>query len=58
MRMAIAICVLICLAACTPGKWRAGEYYETEGLCRNSAYCSAPCQDGQTEGQNLCMETP
>jgi hypothetical protein len=58
MRMAIAICVLTSLAACAPGYWRPGEYYETEGACRNSAYCLAPCQGGQTEGQNLCMETP
>ena len=58
MRMAIAICLLASLAACAPGYWGPGEYYETEGGCRNSAYCLAPCMDGQTSGQNLCYEVP
>jgi hypothetical protein len=58
MRMAIAICILTSLAACAPGYWGPGEYHETESQCRNSAYCMAPCQVGQTAGQNLCMETP
>ena len=58
MRVAIALCVLLGFAACSDGEWRAGEWNEMENMCRGSAYCSAPCQDGQSESGSGCVEAP
>jgi hypothetical protein len=54
--MVIALCGLVCLAACTDGEWRAGEWNDMENMCRGSAYCSAPCQGGQSSAQSGCVE--
>ena len=56
--MAATLYVLTSLTACTDGEWRAGEWKDMENMCRGSAYCSAPCQDGQSESRSGCVETP
>jgi len=58
MRIGIVLCVLFSLAACTDGEWRAGEWNDMENMCRDSTHCSVPCQDGQSESRNGCVEAP
>jgi hypothetical protein len=58
MRTVTAFCVLLSLAGCTDGEWRAGEWNDMENMCRDSAQCSAPCQDGQSEAGSGCVEAP
>jgi hypothetical protein len=58
MRMAIALCVLASLAGCTDGEWRAGEWNDMENMCRDSAFCSAPCTGGESSAQSGCIEAP
>lgn len=56
MRRAFALCMLVNLAACTDGEWRAGEWNDMQNMCRDSAFCSAPCQGGQSSAQSGCVE--
>jgi hypothetical protein len=58
LRLALGFCVLFNVTACTDGEWRAGEWNDMENMCRGSAYCSAPCQGGQSESQGGCVEAP
>ena len=58
MRVAALLSVLLGLAACTDGEWRAGEWNDMENMCRDSSSCSAPCQDGQSESRSGCVEAP
>jgi hypothetical protein len=56
MRVAIVFYVVVNLAACTDGEWRAGEWNDMQNMCRDSAICSAPCQGGQSSAQSGCVE--
>ena len=58
MRIVIALCMFVGLGGCTDGEWRAGEWNDMENMCRDSAYCSAPCQGGQSSAQSGCVEGP
>ena len=58
MRMICAICVLVSLCGCTDGEWRAGEWKDMENMCRDSAFCSAPCAGGESAAQSGCVEAP
>jgi hypothetical protein len=51
-----AVCVLVGLAGCTDGEWRADEWNDMENMCRGSAYCSAPCRGGESSAQSGCNE--
>jgi hypothetical protein len=54
--MVFALQALLCLAACADGEWHAGEWNDMENMCRDSGFCSAPCQGGQSSAQSGCVE--
>ena len=56
MRIVIALCALVSLAACADGEWRAREWNDMENMCRSSPNCSATCQNGQSEARSGCVE--
>jgi hypothetical protein len=56
MRLVFVLGMFIGLTACTDNEWRAGEWNDMEKMCRDSAFCSAPCQGGQSSAQSGCVE--